>query len=68
MALCLFSTKFFCRYSTLEFEHNFHSSSSKLILGRTEKTQVSFSPDINVSLRRKLGRCEGEKEPTCSTP
>ena len=40
--MCLFSTKFFCRYSTLEFEHKTRSSSSKLILGRTEKTQVFF--------------------------
>lgn len=68
MALCLFSTKFFCRYFTLEFEHKFQSSSSKLIIGRTEKTQVSFSPDINHSLRRKLRRCEEEKDATCSAP
>lgn len=36
--------------------------------GRTEKTQVSFSPDINHSLRRKLRRCEEEKDATCSAP
>lgn len=49
VALCLFSTRFFCRQFTFVSEHKFHSSSSKPIGGRTERRQVNFSRDISDS-------------------